>query len=198
MREYEKKNTRKNGTLLPVYAGLFAALVYVASAFVNIRMPNGGCINLGDGFVLLSGLFLGPIYGTAAAAVGSLLCDLLAGYTMYAPGTAVIKGTMVLLLLLLLKAQKPLLRKYRAVAIGIAAAVCEVFMILGYLFYELVVLKLGAGAVTGVLGNITQGVGGIVTVLAVSTTLLPAISKSGLFAPYVDRRFARTTGAEKH
>ena len=65
--------------------------IYVASAFVNIRMPNGGCINLGDGFVLLAGLFLGPIYGTAAAAVGSLLCDLLAGYTMYAPGTAVIK-----------------------------------------------------------------------------------------------------------
>lgn len=189
----EKKNT-----LLPVYAGLFAALIYVASAFINIRMPNGGCINLGDGFVLLAGLFLGPIYGTASAAVGSLLCDLLAGYTAYAPGTAVIKGSMVLLLVLFLKLQKPLFQKYRAVAIAIAATICEIFMILGYLFYELVVLQLGAGAFAGALGNIAQGVGGVVTVLAFSTTLIPAVSKSGLFAPYVERRIARTSGKEKH
>jgi len=182
----------KKKPLLPAYAGLFAALIYVASAFVNIRMPNGGCINLGDGFVLLAGLFLGPVYGTAAAAVGSLLCDLLAGYTAYAPGTAIIKGSMVLLLLLFLRIQKPLHIKYRAVAIGIAAALCEVFMVLGYLFYELVVLRLGAGALTGVLGNITQGIGGVVTVVAFSTTLIPAVKKSGVFSPYVDRNKAYT------
>ena len=188
MSELKKTNDRKKETLLPVYAGLFAALIYVASAFINIRMPNGGCINLGDGFVLLAGLFLGPIYGTAAAAVGSLLCDLLAGYTMYAPATAVIKGAMVLILLLSIKLLKTAGVKYRAVAIGISAVICEIFMILGYLFYELVVLRLGAGALTGALGNIAQGIGGVVTVLAFSTTLIPAVSKSGLFSPYVEQR----------
>ena len=196
MSELKRTNDRKN-TLLPVYAGLFAALIYVASAFINIRMPNGGCINLGDGFVLLAGLFLGPIYGTAAAAVGSLLCDLLAGYTMYAPGTAVIKGAMVLILLLSLKLLKPLKLKYRALAIGISAVICEIFMVLGYLFYELVVLRLGAGAITGVLGHLTQGIGGVVTGLAFSTTLIPAVSTSGLFSPYVERHASRATGKDK-
>ena len=46
-----------------VYAAALAALVCVATLVVQVPSPTGGYVNVGDGFVLLSGWLLGP--GTA-------------------------------------------------------------------------------------------------------------------------------------
>ncbi|MBO5489614.1 MAG: ECF transporter S component, partial [Eubacterium sp.] len=72
---------------------LFAALTCVATMVIRIPVPaTGGYLNLGDGFVILCGILLGPAYGFLAAGIGSGLADLLAGYTQYVPGTFLIKG----------------------------------------------------------------------------------------------------------
>ena len=49
--------------------GLLTALVTVSTMAIRIPIPaTGGYIHPGDGLVLLSGLLLGPVYGTFAAA----------------------------------------------------------------------------------------------------------------------------------
>ena len=80
-----------------VFAALLAALVCAATMVITIPSPLGGFLNLGDGFVLLSGWLLGPLYGFAAGGIGSALADLFLGYPVYIPGTFVIKGLSALL-----------------------------------------------------------------------------------------------------
>ena len=85
-----------------VIAAMFASLVCVATMVIKIPTPTNGYVNLGDCIVLLSGWLLGPVYGIAAAAIGSMLADLFAGYPVYAAATFVIKGTVALIAWLIL------------------------------------------------------------------------------------------------
>ena len=68
-----------------VYTALFTALTTVATLVIQVPSPMSGYVNLGDAMVLLSAWILGPVYGTAAAGIGSMLADLLSGYAYYAP-----------------------------------------------------------------------------------------------------------------
>ena len=68
-----------NKTLKLVVAALFAALTTVATMFIQIPTLKG-YIHLGDCFVILSGILLGPVYGACAAGIGSMLADVLTGY----------------------------------------------------------------------------------------------------------------------
>lgn len=79
------------------YTSLMMALVFVGTFIIKIPTIKG-YIHLGDAFVLLSGLLLGPSYGTLAAGVGSMLSDLIAGYPQWAVPTLIIKGLMAAIL----------------------------------------------------------------------------------------------------
>ena len=79
-----------------VFTALMASLICVATMIIKIPTPLHGYINLGDAIVLLAAWTLGPLYGCAAAGIGSALADLFSGYAMYAPATFVIKGLMAL------------------------------------------------------------------------------------------------------
>ena len=70
--------------------GMLAALVAVFTAYVSVPIA-GGYFHPGDAMIALSAAVLGP-YAAIPAAIGSALADLLAGYTIYAPFTLVIKG----------------------------------------------------------------------------------------------------------
>ena len=140
-----------------VLASLFAALTYVMTMVVQVPSPMQGYVNLGDYAVLLSAWLLGPLYGGAAAGIGSMLADLLLGYGHYAPGTLIIKGAMALVAALVFKA----FRKNTAGALigGVAA---EVVMVAGYFGYAALLLGKGIGAAASVPGNLVQGAVGLV------------------------------------
>ena len=61
-----------------ITAALFAALTCVTT-MLPLPVPSltGGYINFGVCFVLLCGWLLGPMYGFAAAAIGSALTDII-------------------------------------------------------------------------------------------------------------------------
>lgn len=63
-----------------------------------------GYVNLGDCAVLMSAWVLGPLYGGAAAGIGSALADLLSGYAHYVPGTFAIKLVMAVAAALIFRA----------------------------------------------------------------------------------------------
>ena len=157
-----------------ILTAMFAAMVCVATICIQIASPVGGYINLGDALVLMSACLLGPIYGTAAAGIGSCLADLLTGYAYYAPGTLVIKAGIALLASMLLNAfdKKPG-RIPRPLRIAVAGIPAEIFMVVGYLFYAWFFLGYGPAAAASVPGNIAQAAVGI----AIASILTPAIEK---------------------
>ena len=145
--------------LLTVMTALFAALVCAATVAVRIPIPaTQGYANLGDAIVLLAAFFLGPLYGSLAAGIGSAMADLFAGYAVYAPGTAVVKGLCALTAALLLRSLGKRLRWAHVPA----AVVGECVMVGGYFLYESTILGYGLAAAGSVPANAIQGAVGVV------------------------------------
>lgn len=90
--------TNKVSTKKIAYTGLMMGLCLLATYIIRIPISTtGGYIHLGDGFVLLSGILLGPLYGMLAAGIGSALADVIAGYAAWAVPTLIVKGLMALI-----------------------------------------------------------------------------------------------------
>jgi uncharacterized membrane protein len=157
-----------------VFAALFAALSCVATMVIRIPTPIGGYIHAGDAVVLLSAFLLGPWWGAAAAGLGSGLADLLAGYGQFVPGTFAIKFIVALLGGLLLNCKFIKSLPVRAIVAGLVG---EIFMVLGYLAYEALILGYGAAAVGGVPMNCIQGAFGVIA----GAALFLALSKTKYF-----------------
>ena len=144
-------------------AALFAALCCVMTLVIQIPAPTGH-VNLGDVAVLLSAWMLGPIWGGAAAGVGSALADLLS-WPAYAPATFVIKFAMATAAALIFQSVKKRGGSFLGMLAGAVAA--EAIMVGGYFFYECVVLAVGAAAAASIPFNLVQGtVGAVVGVAA--------------------------------
>ena len=160
-----------SSTFKIVLAALFAALTCVATMFIRIPSPTGGYLNLGDGIVLLSAYLLGPVLGTTAAGIGSMLADLLAGYPAYAVGTLVIKAMTAILAGASFRAlqRRGVARMPSLLASGALGEIC---MALGYFLYAMIFLSYGPGAIVEVPGNLAQGAAGI----AVATLLTPILT----------------------
>ena len=146
----------KNNLLKIIVSALFSAIVFVATFVVQIPAPFG-YVNLGDCFVLLCGVVLGPVWGFAAAGVGSALADLLFGFTLYAPATFLIKGIMALIIGLAVKGEKKTFTKT-----AIFGAVCEILMAILYFVFECFVLGYGIAAAAAIPMNLFQGAIGLI------------------------------------
>lgn len=152
-----------------VMAALFAAITFVATYFAIPLPISFGYVNLGDCFVLLGGLLLGP-YGFFSAALGSILGDILLGFIVYAPATFILKGSMALIMYFIAG------KKYSLIKLILAAVLSECIMVIGYFIYECFVIGLGVSAIANIPYNCFQGV-----VCATAAIILYSVfEKSGL------------------
>lgn len=174
---------RSKKLLYVLYASLFAALVFAATMVIKIPTLTGGYVNVGDGMVMLCGWILGPVWGTLAAAIGSMLADLM-GYPIYAGATFVIKGLMALAAWGILKLLLPLFKKGKFLAYIIGGVAAEAIMVLGYFVFEATVMSYGWGAAVSVLPNILQGVVGI----AVGVVLMVVFDKTKLIEKMMKKK----------
>ena len=166
-----------------IIAALMAALTCVGTMIIKVPTPTMGYIHPGDGFVLLSGLLLGPLWGALAAGIGSALSDLIGGYFIYVPATFVIKALTALVGYFVFKALSRLLSiKTELPTLIISGIAGEAVMVLGYFLFEIFMLSvvnqtsLSAGVIAslaGIIPNIIQGVFGVI----ISTILYPFIKK---------------------
>jgi len=88
-------NTKKL-TLYVVRAGVFAALIFVTTAFTAVQIwpGGGGYIHAGDAVIFVACVYLGWA-AVPAAAAGSMLADLVVpGAAVYSIPTFIIKGLM--------------------------------------------------------------------------------------------------------
>jgi len=168
-----------------VIIALFAALICVATLMIQIPIPaTGGYVNPGDGLILLCACLLSPLHAALAAGIGSLLADVLTGYIAFAPGTLVIKAGMALIAALMYThfiKDRP--ARIALPALAVSGITTELFMVLGYFFYEAVILGIGAGAVSGIPGNLGQGAAAVMVVCV----LAPVLTRSSAVSRFADK-----------
>jgi len=74
--------------------GALIGLSFLGTFIIRIPIPaTTGYFNLGDVFVILAGLWLGPLIGCIVGATGPALADLI-GFPQFALATFIIKGLM--------------------------------------------------------------------------------------------------------
>ncbi len=166
---------KNNNIIKLVTAALMAAMTCVTTMIIAVPSPAGGFIHPGDGFVLLSGIILGPFYGGLAAGIGSMLADLLLGYTSYSIATLIIKclaaiiGVSVYRLL-----HQYVKRNWHILTLLGAGIFGGLTVTSGYFIFESYVLGLGsATALLNVPANLVQNTFGII----VSILLFPLLQK---------------------
>ena len=133
-----------------VMAAAFAALTLLATVVLKIPTPALGYVHIGDTFVILAGIILGPALGSLAAGIGSALADLLGGFAVWAPGTFVIKLLSALVCALIYRAiDKSENRKIPMIpAILLSGIAGEIVMVIGYFLYHILIVTLAVGGMT--------------------------------------------------
>ncbi|MBQ3069910.1 MAG: TIGR04002 family protein [Clostridia bacterium] len=143
-------------------SALFAALIYVFTAFFHIP-SHTGYTHIGDAFLFLAACLLPRPYAAAAGASGAVLADCLTGFPLWAPASAVIKALSVLAFSS--RTQKVLCTR-NALALLPAFLLC----IGGYYLYDAMLCGNMVAPLAGIPGYITQCVlsGGLFLIAAVA------------------------------
>lgn len=160
----------KTKTLKLTMTSLFAALICVATLIIRITTMGNGYIHLGDAFVVLSGILLGPVNGALAAGIGSAFADVFAGYIQYAVATFIIKALMAMISGLLYNKALHFIHK-KVLKCIISSTIAGGLMIGGYLLFEIILY--GFGAVASIPGNAVQAIASII----ISSILVTPLEK---------------------
>ena len=144
-----------------------AALVFAATYLFKIPISiTQGYIHLGDAFILLGAVLL-DWTAVPAAAIGSLLADLIAGYPLYCLPTFLIKaGVAAIAVVGCRKTQSDWVRILWFV-------LAELWMVLGYYLFEGCLYGFVPSAVN-ILANGVQGAAGLI----LGVLLVKALEKS--------------------
>lgn len=169
--EINKQNSRIKTKDL-VEAALLTALVFVSTAFINIRLPilsSGGLVHLGNVMLFTSALLFGKKKGAIAGALGMGLFDLTSGWALWAPFTFIIRGAMGYIIGSIAYSKN---RNGKNLIINaVAIVVSGIFMIAGYYIAEIILYGNFLAPVASIPGNITQLVVGLIIGLPLSTIL---------------------------
>lgn len=133
---------------------MFAALVAGLTFFPKIPIPGGGYVHLGDTMIYLAASFLPMPYAMASAGIGGMLADILSGYAVYAPFTAVAK--VLLTIAFTCKKEKVLCkRNFIAPVFGL---VITPFV---YFFADAIIIRSFGTAAAGIIWNVCQAAAGL-------------------------------------
>lgn len=88
---YTKPRTK---TFDLVITAILAALVFVATMFINIKLPigQGGLIHLGTAMLFIAAILFGPKKGGLVGAIGMGLFDIVGGWLIWAPTTIIARA----------------------------------------------------------------------------------------------------------
>lgn len=150
------------------------ALTYIATAFINIRLPiqaNGGLIHLGNAALFIAAVLFGKKTGAIAGAVGMGLFDLLSGWVLWAPFTFVIVGAMGFVV-------GKITEKHKGLGWILLAIACALLIkVGGYYIAEGIIYSNWIAPVTSIPGNIVQIVVGAVIAVPVIGVLNKVVRK---------------------
>lgn len=160
--------------------GISIALVFIATGFINLRLPivaNGGLIHLGNVPLFLAAIIFGKKTGAISGAVGMALFDLFSGWTLWAPFTFVIVGIMGWVVGKITEDKSHNAILWYVIAILAALAI----KIVGYYIAEGIIYGNWVAPAASIPGNIVQILTAAVIVLPLAKPLkkqLSAITRS--------------------
>mgnify|MGYP002608555056 FL=1 len=160
--------------------GISIALVFIATGFINLRLPivaNGGLIHLGNVPLFLAAIIFGKKTGAISGAVGMALFDLFSGWTLWAPFTFIIVGIMGWVVGKITEDKSHNTILWYVIAILAALAI----KIVGYYIAEGIIYGNWVAPAASIPGNIVQILTAAVIVLPLAKPLkkqLSAITRS--------------------
>ncbi len=149
------------------------ALTFVATAFINIRLPimaNGGLVHLGNVPLFLSAILFGKKTGAVAGAFGMGLFDLLSGWTAWAPFTFIIVGIMGYVV-------GSIAEKKTTLWYSVAVLAALLIKIIGYYIAEVILYQNWATPLMSIPGNIIQVVVAGVIVVPTAVALRKTLTR---------------------
>lgn len=154
-----------NDTYFLTITAISIALVYVFTAFVNIRLPivaNGGLIHLGNVPLFIVAMLYGKKIGALAGGIGMGLFDLLSGWIPWAPFTLIVVGLMGYTI-------GKICEKHSSFSAKIIAMVLAcVIKIVGYYIAESIIYGNLLVPVSSIPGNLVQiGVASIIVAIVI-------------------------------
>lgn len=121
-----------------VYTAVFAALTFVITTYINVRIPfipaNGGLVHLGNVPVFVAAVIFGKRTGAAVGALGLGLFDLLNGWVAWAPFTFVICGLIGYVYGLVTEKRKTVLFQVAAVVLAVFIKVAGYYLAEGIIY----------------------------------------------------------------
>ena len=142
---------------------IFAALVYVVTAYLHIPTYNG-YVHCGDGFIFIAACLLPMPYSVIVGVLGAMLADLLTGFAIWAPGSMIIKG--LLALLFTCKSNKIL--TVRNLIMLLPAALVSAG---GYYLYEVLITGSFVASLAGIPGSLTQAAASSIVFVVIGIAL---------------------------
>ena len=130
MQSSDKPLDLRRTAVLAVLVGL----AFLGTMFIRIPVPaTTGYFNIGDMFVILAGLWLGPLGGLVVGLLGPTAADLI-GFPQFVLATAVTKGLEGLVTGLIAKSGKAGVQ--RVTRSFVASAVGGAVIVVGYYVFE--------------------------------------------------------------
>ncbi|OVE65294.1 ECF transporter S component [Clostridium diolis] len=155
-----------------VETALLTALVFVATAFINIRLPmlaTGGLVHLGTVMLFVTAIVFGKEKGAIAAAVGMAIFDLSSGWALWAPFTFIVRGIMGYMVGAIAWSRN---EEGNSIVLNLLAIVLSgIWMIAGYYITEGILYGNWASPVASIPGNVTQIVIGLLLGLPIAKVL---------------------------
>lgn len=183
------ENKSKKRVLTLALCAVFAALVFLPTAYLHIPVGMGQYVHFGDAVIYIAACVLPFPFGAVAGAIGGGLADILTGYGYWAPFTMVIK--FLIALPMNAKADK-ILTKHN----GLMSALSGAISTSGYYLSTVIIMAFGMGsypkaegsiaalfsaaAVDSIPGSLVQSVGSIIIFII----LAAALDKAG-FKKYI-------------
>ena len=166
------KERSKFSTKDLVETALLTTLVFVATAFITIRLPilsSGGLVHLGNVILFAAAILFGKKKGAIAGAVGMAIFDLSSGWALWAPFTFIVRGIMGYIVGTIAYSNN---KNGDNFLINILAVfVSGIWMIIGYYITEVILYGNLLAPVASIPGNITQLVVGLVLGLPLAKIL---------------------------
>ena len=163
-----------------VLNGLFIALVYVATMFINVpAITPGGLFHFGNVMAFTIAIVFGKKAGAISGGIGMALFDLTSSYAIWAPFTLVIR--LAVGYIIGLAAEKFIKNRiYNIISIIVGITIATVVIIIGYYVSEVILYHNFIKPLQSVYGNFMQGVVGAIMGVPLSLTLREALKKANI------------------
>lgn len=171
MQKVENYTTSRVKTFDLILTAMLAALVFVSTSFLNIKLPfgQGGLIHLGTAMLFIAALLFGPKKGALAGAIGMGIFDIVGGWLVWAPITIVARFLQGFIVGKIAWSNG---NKGDSLKLNILAAVVSMpVMIAVYYIGQAIMFKNWVAPVASIPGDIIQNVIGLLIAIPVVTVL---------------------------